>query len=406
MKNIANRIDKKLSIVLISSIAFTPLKYAVNSIIGQIMTLPNGLVTSMLWIIFLTICVIPILRRIRITTDAIAITCFIGLSWSLSLYTHSEYYSDWFSMFYKIFIRSIPYYFIARSIKDFTLLSRMLKKTAYFITLCISIVVVIKVFNGTMERYDMYLAYLTLPAAILSLVFLRAGFEWKLFLNFCLSLIFIIMMGTRGPLVCVVVCLLFCLLERVLHKSTLASLLALLLMILAFLGIIYSDEILNALYNLAKHLGLSVRIIETIQQRAFFSSSGRSKIYDVTFQLISNYPVTGTGIIADRLNISPLYQGSNQNFLGAYPHLIFLEFVLQYGIILGGIIGVLLIILIGRCLLKSNYHSYYLPFITFLFIGFIPLLLSNSYLQSESFFVFLGLSVNGIRLGKGTYNND
>ena len=110
--------------------------------------------------------------------------------------------------------------------------------------------------------------------------------------------------------------------------------------------------------------------------------SGRGDLlYNDAERIIMDSPVVGWGI------------GSDRDLLGFYVHNIFLEMMIHYGILFGPLIILMLIVSFLRIYRNKQMIEPYggRPFflITFLY-GFVPLIVSNSYLQDTKFAFFLG----------------
>ena len=109
--------------------------------------------------------------------------------------------------------------------------------------------------------------------------------------------------------------------------------------------------------------------------------SERDYIYRMAENAISDSPVLGHGIGADR------------SLWGGYCHNIFLELSLHYGIIISGILTMLFVYIIlkyyfrPKCLLNSGNREFY---VLMLLYGFVPMLVSGSYLLDFGFSFLIG----------------
>ena len=102
-------------------------------------------------------------------------------------------------------------------------------------------------------------------------------------------------------------------------------------------------------------------------------------------ELFSNASFLGYGVYGDRV----LLEGT----IDSYAHNLFLEWIIEYGLLFGGLMTLGYGWLVGRSvfLAKNVYYSF---FIVFLPTGLIQLLLSGSYLQQHpAFYIFLGLLI-------------
>src|SRR6185437_5009512 len=91
----------------------------------------------------------------------------------------------------------------------------------------------------------------------------------------------------------------------------------------------------------------------------------------------------GNGMTGDRVILG-----------GAYAHNLFLELLLEYGIILGSIFSIILLYyLISSLFIKKKGVLYYLFFAVFFTTGFIKLQFSFSYTLEPTFFMMLALVI-------------
>ena len=120
------------------------------------------------------------------------------------------------------------------------------------------------------------------------------------------------------------------------------------------------------------------RSIQLILSGDFFShDSGRNDIYELVLHHIIEAPLFGHGIGADRFYLN-----------GFYAHNIILEMMLQYGIVAGLSLFFLLTTFIVVAFLNFRLYRDYT--IIFTLSGFLPLMLSGSYLINFNFAATIG----------------
>lgn len=151
---------------------------------------------------------------------------------------------------------------------------------------------------------------------------------------FIVELVLMILYGSRGGLVCFIVFVVLRLIYsdiRRTKKLVLISVLTLLSVLFVLLFVQYKDDIYS--YLIAN--GLSSRTLGLIFREEFFShDSGRSVVWETTFTLINQKPLLGWGI------------SGASNLFGVdaiYPHQVFLDFMLTFGIPVGVILGIMFI---------------------------------------------------------------
>jgi len=151
----------------------------------------------------------------------------------------------------------------------------------------------------------------------------------------------------------------------------------LVLLMIGFFSILFFEEILLSLSSFLSKFGIRSRSIALLL-RPDINLSGRDSLFRVVVEELMKSPIIGLGLAGDR----PL--------IGGYVHNFFLEVLSHFGVIVGLIV---LIIFSFRCLwglLRAKQLNYELLIIWFS-MGFMPLMVSGSYLISLNFWVFLGL---------------
>ena len=133
----------------------------------------------------------------------------------------------------------------------------------------------------------------------------------------------------------------------------------------------------------------SNRITQRLEQDNMFEDDSRNTLITNSLALIIEHPF-GMGIGQERAALSDNYQDD----VGWYPHNLFLEVLLHYGIIIGVIIIVFLIYLMYISFIKNKNDITRNIWLMLFSIGFMPLMFSGSYTNWPLFWLFLGLSVN------------
>lgn len=139
------------------------------------------------------------------------------------------------------------------------------------------------------------------------------------------------------------------------------------------------DSLINILANLFDAIGINSRTLRLLISDELIShDSGRDAVAEMTWRLIAQNPLFGSGVWADR------------QYMDMYCHNVFLELLLDYGYIGAGII--LLVFTVKQYgifkNLTFNHKSIYLMMIAVL----CPLIASSSYLTSFNVGMFLGFS--------------
>lgn len=283
---------------------------------------------------------------------------------------------------------SIIGYIIASSITDFNYLQRSLNIVSFLITISMFFLIVIFNVYGDLN-YSQTLAYLTLPAAIISANALFEKLNFYQLINFITSNVLIFISGARGPLIATG---LFLLLRTLGSLSSKNNRFYLLIMMSFIFGIIifYSNTILHTLDFIVSKYSFSSRLVNFFNNEQILQDDGRNRLWQCSYDILSHYPAFGVGLGCERYLLNSMVYGSPYSAMGNYPHNIFLELLVQYGIIIGTAIIIYFSYMIVRALLNSKDRSYKNIVMIFIGIGFFPLLFSGSYINAPLLFALLG----------------
>ncbi len=270
------------------------------------------------------------------------------------------------------------------------------------IVMFISIAYLLYYISGReMVSDNMDFSYSVMPSVLIVL----AGpfYKKNKFLNILLStigVIFIIMNGTRGPLLCILIFYILMLYKKYgFSKVVIISMVGVIL-----INIIWSmsvtQELLISFANSIGNMGMSPRIIEMLIENEISSGNGRDIIRESLMAEIRENPFYIRGLFADRQHTIGLYdfEHSTTYTFGAYAHNIIVELVFDFGIVLGALIFLLLLFLIIRFTLKVDYEHFAVPAIMII-CGFAHLFVSGDFITSATFFLLLGAAF-GVAVNK------
>lgn len=262
------------------------------------------------------------------------------------------------------------------SIKDFGNFKKMLlyvARASVFISLLYVVANTLSPFRNLDETYSMSFGYgMLLPAMFL---FTQQGYIDKMmsFLLFAL----ILTDGSRGPVVVLSVFYAYYTIFLASGKTKKRMILVVAVAALTAVMILPKLESFQ-----------DSRTMLLLQEGALLShDSGREEnMYSVVTPRIMERPITGWGIGADR------------SFLdGAYSHNIFLEVYVHYGIFLGTFLFLFFFVYCLRTFFSPSMRK--IPgeremFVMMFLYGFIPKLVSGSYLIDFSFAIFIGYLIS------------
>lgn len=256
-------------------------------------------------------------------------------------------------------------------------LNMVLAQTSHAVTFVIVLMLVVTL---TADRgqadYDMTVGYILLYPICFSMSRIRENKKY-----ICLVLmsgLIILVYGSRGPLLAVMI---FALMIFLFDKEKRNAENFVWRMILVFFVIIvcfFYREILLFVRDIFNNKGISVRTIEKLLMGNIAVDSGRSIFYDLAIKNIHEKPILGWGIAGDVVCMEQ------------YPHLLFLEIVLDFGYIIGGMLSLFVLYRIIKTFIIFHFKNEELCIL--FCCGFVPLLLSHSYLQEPLFWVLMGFS--------------
>lgn len=233
--------------------------------------------------------------------------------------------------------------------------------------------------------YSMPYSYYMLLPTIIYLKKYFDTFSSKYLLLVVVALILILTYGSRGPILALAI---FMALYQIINFRTMTNYRIIgnfLFLLFLIVSTIFFQDILNYFNNTLAELGIKSRTI-LLFMKDEINTSGRDVIYEKLFKEILSNPIVGIGITGDRV-----YAG------GSYSHNIFIEIITGFGLILGLIIIAVLLIIIIRALFTTNKQDSNFLLIWFV-AGFVPLLVSSTYLVYFQFWIFLGLSLKYLKL--------
>lgn len=205
----------------------------------------------------------------------------------------------------------------------------------------------------------------------------------------------ILMGGARGPLLCATIGFFMawlCLGEF--NKKSVIVLFFVLILLLTIVFIFY-QYILFTLIQLFNNFGISVRVLNGLAENNIAVDSSRSTLWNFALDYAKNHTLIGTGIINDRkLIYDNLTINSNKTVYGYYCHNFFLENLMQFGLFPGIVICVMWVKIIFLPLRRYNPKNLRIIAIVMCAVGFLPLLVSYSYITYQYFFLLVGFALS------------
>jgi len=233
------------------------------------------------------------------------------------------------------------------------------------------------------SEYDMVYSY---QLVVLILIMLSTDLKKIRFIEWIIILvgtIFILLYGSRGPLVIISVYMLLRYLKYLFQQSFKLIPLVLNITFFTFLTamILFFNYMAVFLIEMISSIGIDSRTLYLVlnANQDIDFTSGRMELYIESLELILDKPIFGYGVLGER-----------SYFEGNYPHNIFLEIILHFGVFIGG--AILIYILIGsikKFIYLRDQRFYF--FLLIFCMSIVHLSLSGTYLNSLYIFLLFFL---------------
>lgn len=376
--------DKKISMALMASFVILTLQYFIliyfNLLDTSMANIVQLLSKVVVGIIFIS--VFPLVfKRCRIEFITIYYIALLIFLLNYLIFFDNRIYL--IQLLFPIFFMCLPAFLYSLCIRNIKVFKETMKQASILVFI-IGTILGILIFSGKVSvgTYSMSLSYYMLLPTLIFLDELIDRFSLKSLLIVLVSLLIILLFGSRGALLCTLI-FVFLKMIRFTGKLTYIKLFYnLILSGVLLILLINFKPIFNYISNfLYLNFGIKSRSINLLLEEEV-KLSGRDSIYrDVISELVNN-PILGIGLAGDRRVLG-----------GGYVHNIFLEILSDFGLLLGSIILILLIFLIIKSLFTKQKEKYNI-FIIWISLGFIHLMVSSSYLIDIKFWIMLGIFVN------------
>lgn len=321
---------------------------------------------------------------------------FFFVSLIYSIFGYNEHLYNFFGLVYLLFVTALPWLLVGLNTYNIDKLFESIKKNSIYILISNMILVYVCYrVKGTLIG-NMEISYSILPLAIFSLYIFIEDKKIINLLIFVISFFIIVSFGSRGPLLCLLVYLiLFLIMNLKKHKW----LFGLLIILSVFTVFNFKTILYKSIDFLAAH-NVESRTLYKIKNGDITNDTGRSRIHQVVYELIDQHQAIGVGLGVERITINEKIYAMNKDMSSCYPHNLFLELIVQYGLFIGIILSFSIVFLIIKAMLKAKGKRR--DFLIILFsIEFIRLMISSSYIVSILFFYLIGISIAYIQNNGG-----
>ncbi len=290
---------------------------------------------------------------------------------------------------YFICIPSFLYYISIKN-KD-VLLNTFLKLIYwnYFLCILMTAYLLLGRINEFMN-YQSY-SYSMALAVILLLYKLYNKFNFLDLSFVIIGIVAIVVFGSRGSLLVVLTFVVMLFLNMHLKtKQKIANWTILVLVIcILIITLIFLQPIVQGLYDKGLDYGLDSRIFFLLSGQYNDFSTGRLEIYSETWHKFTQRPILGYGVSGDRLFLD-----------GTYPHNLFLELLVQYGLFVGLFLNIGITIGVVKSITANISDSKKMLAYIFFSYGFVPILISGTYLTSPQLWIYLAICWESIFVKK------
>ena len=271
--------------------------------------------------VFFMACIKVVLSRVG---DIFIFTFGLGLVINIiSVIVHRNDLHYLGEIYFYLFFICLPNFIYYFAIYNKRFLLKMLVQSSYYqISLAIILFVTSYVTTGI---YDMVFSYLTLTPVLLLIYKLNIKFKWYDFILIIAGIMMIVAVGSRGPLMSIITYVLILNISDERNKKIKKYGKIILTFTIFTILIIYVEKLVFAVNKLLLEYGINSRTLVFFMSRGADFSSGRIPIYFYSAEKIQLQPFIGYGIGGDRVLLG-----------GTYPHNIFLEILLNFGVLIGG----------------------------------------------------------------------
>lgn len=344
---------------------------------------------------------LPNILRVVHKWDVVAFLGWASLLLINVLFLRREQ-QEYTSCMIEVFVKCFPLYFLGRAAADDE--DANILKCMQWIVVLIGLGYVLSLLRNGLDygnkSYSQYMGYTLLPAAGIALCLSLKG---KLLqIPFAALLLYgVVASGARGPLLCLLLVGAVYIVGRMNNFSTKRVILLIVVGMIVAVVWVNFETILDSMIRFFERNGFSVRVLNSLAQGTFAEDSARNELYELSLQGAWDHPF-GIGIFRDRQYLQLGWIGMvNDSSSGYYSHNLFLEFLLQYGIVIGMLLSIVFSVFTWKAFRNSRKSETRLVCLTVLLgVGLFPLMVSESYLEWEPFYLLVGYMVTTTQKGR------
>lgn len=220
-----------------------------------------------------------------------------------------------------------------------------------------------------------------------SLVFFYCALQYKRKTDiaaFLLTVFLIFSGGSRGPVLFIGVFFILYLIIELRNSKRKVQIITLTTILFTSVYALY-EQILRGVSNLIAKFGFSSRFIDKLLADDITNDSGRDKIWGAAISMIKEKPL-GYGAMGSRHGLYRIIDAG-------YPHNLFLELLIDYGVFFGTLLIILIIYKSYAMMFTKKYQPWKGLFLC-MFCATGPLMISMSYWGHLSFWACIAICVN------------
>ena len=311
---------------------------------------------------------------------------------SVFISSHYELHS---TIFLTMLLRCLPLFALSVGITDYKDLFRRFSYVSYLIALsCFIAMFISRTAISSGSTYSQEYGYwMVFPFMYFTTMFLTK-LKLRHFLLTLICLFMIVASGARGPIVCSVAG--FLLAVAIIKKTKSIKIWIYLIGLVSFLVLVlvFYDYFSAILTSTFEKLGMSTRTVEKIISGNFNEDSSRLDLFNASWNYISNHLFFGTGMGNERVFLFEKVRFSTiQTMYGTYSHNLFLELMMQFGLIPGLFLSLLLFFMCLKTLIKKSNSIFKQVNVILFSYSLLILLLSRSYLNWPWFYFYIGFLI-------------
>ena len=306
----------------------------------------------------------------------ILLEIIMSLMFAFTVVTGGEVLSEYGTIFFNAVVVFLP---IGLSVYAVNNKSVLLEKF-YECSFALEILLIVTLLTTKNGNYQMPVGY---ALAFQMLIVLDRFFlkrKWYDLLIAIIDFLVIFVFGSRGPTLCfLTMIILNIIFSNVLNKRKKIGVATITIIIGFFIYLNYA-QVLMSISRLAAIIGYSSRNIQSIFSKVFLGDSGRSSYYNLYLNKIRLNPIIGYGL------------GGGWKSVGEYPHNLFIEILLYFGVVFGSAFCLLVLRLSRKAIGSTEVHTQRLSFIMSSYC--VSLMVSDSFIQCPMFYILMLLGLN------------